>query len=68
MIDEATLKSLAAAFHDLDSMEPVGDAWFAWRPVRLEPGRWAWMRRVTRHERLFIVLPDQRVRRMRWYS
>lgn len=23
-----------------------GGIWFAWRPVRLETGGWAWMRRV----------------------
>ncbi len=26
----------------------VTAAWFAWRPVRLGAGRWAWLQRVRR--------------------
>jgi hypothetical protein len=24
--------------------------WFAWRPVRLKDGSWAWLERVSRHK------------------
>lgn len=29
----------------------MSDLWFAWRPVRLASGKWAWLRKVHRVRR-----------------
>lgn len=37
----------------------MSDLWFAWRPVRLVTGRWAWFRNVHRVRRgTFRLNPD----------
>ena len=39
----------------------MSDLWFAWRPVRLTSGKWAWLRNVHRIRRgTFRLNPDDR--------
>ncbi len=45
-IVEAKLKWAMGTGQDPRKVSP-GGTWFAWRPVRLETGKWAWMKRVS---------------------
>lgn len=42
---DARLRLAVAMRLEPGNVSPSG-TWFAWRPVRLETGRWAWFRRV----------------------
>lgn len=35
--------------------------WFAWRPVRLEDGTWAWRETVERHQAMAYDVPRYRL-------
>lgn len=47
-MDDVGIRLQAAKTLDLDPnvVSPSG-TWFAWRPVRLASGKWAWLRRVS---------------------